>query len=108
MTNLQEAKLAREAEICYATIAMVTDYDCWHPGHDSVTVDQIIAVLNQNAENAASVVRHAVAELGKTRSCKCGQALAMAIMTAPNAVPAATLAKLDLIVGKYLNPKAEA
>jgi 5'-methylthioadenosine phosphorylase len=108
MTNLQEAKLAREAEICYVTIAMVTDYDCWHPGHDSVTVDQIIAVLNQNAENATSVVRHAVAELGKTRSCKCGQALAMAIMTAPNAVPAATLAKLDLIVGKYLNPKAEA
>jgi 5'-methylthioadenosine phosphorylase len=108
MTNLQEAKLAREAEICYVTIAMVTDYDCWHPDHDSVTVDQIIAVLNQNAENAASVVRNAVAALGTTRSCKCGQALAVAIMTAPNAVPPATLAKLDLIVGKYLNPKAEA
>ncbi len=108
MTNLQEAKLAREAEICYVTIAMVTDYDCWHPGHDSVTVDQIIAVLNRNAENAASVVRNAVAELGTTRGCKCGQALAMAIMTAPNAVPPATRAKLDLIVGKYLTPKAGA
>jgi 5'-methylthioadenosine phosphorylase len=108
MTNLQEAKLAREAEICYVTIAMVTDYDCWHPDHDSVTVDQIIAVLNRNAENAASVVRNAVAELGATRSCKCGEALAMAIMTSPDAVPPATRAKLELIVGKYLNPKAGA
>ncbi len=108
MTNLQEAKLAREAEICYVTIAMVTDYDCWHPDHDSVTVEQIIGVLNRNAENAASVVREAVAALPVNRSCKCGQALAMAIMTAPEAIPAATRAKLDLLVGKYLSPKAGA
>jgi 5'-methylthioadenosine phosphorylase len=106
MTNLQEAKLAREAEICYVTIAMVTDYDCWHPGHDSVTVEQIIGVLNRNAENAASVVREAVAALGSARNCKCGQALAMAIMTAPDAIPAATRAKLDLLVGKYLGSKS--
>jgi 5'-methylthioadenosine phosphorylase len=108
MTNLQEAKLAREAEICYVTIAMVTDYDCWHPDHDSVTVEQIIGVLNRNAENAASVVREAVAALPASRSCKCGQALAMAIMTAPEAIPAATRAKLDLLVRKYLSPKAGA
>jgi 5'-methylthioadenosine phosphorylase len=108
MTNLQEAKLAREAEICYVTIAMVTDYDCWHPGHDSVTVEQIIAVLNQNAENACNVVRNSVAALGTKRGCKCGEALATAIMTSRDAVPAATLKKLDLIVGKYLAKKAGA
>ena len=108
MTNLQEAKLAREAEICYVTIAMVTDYDCWHPDHDSVTVDQIVAVLNRNAENAANVVREAVAALPAQRGCKCGQALAMAIMTAPEAIPAATRAKLELLVGKYLDAKAGA
>jgi 5'-methylthioadenosine phosphorylase len=105
MTNLQEAKLAREAEICYVTIAMVTDYDCWHPNHDSVTVDQIIAVLNRNAENAASVVREAVAALPAHRGCKCGEALATAIMTAPEAIPPAIREKLDLLVGKYLNSK---
>jgi 5'-methylthioadenosine phosphorylase len=108
MTNLQEAKLAREAEICYVTIAMVTDYDCWHPDHDSVTVEQIIGVLNRNAENAANVVREAVAALPASRGCKCGQALAMAIMTAPEAIPPATRAKLDLLVGKYLSAKAGA
>jgi 5'-methylthioadenosine phosphorylase len=106
MTNLQEAKLAREAELCYVTIAMVTDYDCWHPGHDSVTVEQIIAVLNKNAENAASVVRNAVAAMGTGRGCKCGQALATAIMTSPDAIPATTRARLELIVGKYLGAKA--
>ncbi len=108
MTNLQEAKLAREAEICYVTIAMVTDYDCWHPDHDSVTVAQIIKVLNRNAENAAEVVRHAIAILPAARGCKCGQALATAIMTAPEAIPPATRAKLDLLVGKYLSAKAGA
>jgi 5'-methylthioadenosine phosphorylase len=108
MTNLQEAKLAREAEICYVTIAMVTDYDCWHPDHDSVTVEQIIGVLTRNAENAANVVREAIAALPAARSCKCGQALAMAIMTAPDAIPAATRTKLDLLVGKYLGKKAGA
>src|SRR2546429_6620154 len=69
MTNLQEAKLAREAEICYVTIAMVTDYDCWHPHHDSVTVEQIVSVLNKNASNACDVVRHAVAFLPRGRKC---------------------------------------
>jgi 5'-methylthioadenosine phosphorylase len=83
MTNLQEAKLAREAEICYVTIAMVTDYDCWHPDHDHVTVEQILGVLTVNAENAANVVREAVAALPVTRGCNCGHALATAIMTAP-------------------------
>jgi 5'-methylthioadenosine phosphorylase len=102
MTNLQEAKLAREAEICYVTVAMVTDYDCWHPQHDSVTVDQIVAVLTKNAENACNVVREAVAAMPKTRSCKCGSALKHAILTDPGKVPLATRKKLNLIVGKYL------
>src|ERR1700746_884665 len=76
MTNLQEAKLAREAEMCYVTVAMVTDYDCWHPLHDSVTVDQVVAVLVKNAENACRVVRATVASMPESRSCKCGAALA--------------------------------
>ena len=102
MTNLQEAKLAREAEICYVTIAMVTDYDCWHPHHDSVTVEQIVSVLVKNAENAAKVVKATVSAMPKTRSCKCGSALAHAILTDPTKVPAATKEKLKLILGKYL------
>jgi 5'-methylthioadenosine phosphorylase len=105
MTNLQEAKLAREAEICYVTIAMVTDYDCWHPHHDSVTVDQIVAVLLKNAENAAKVVREIVAAIPRTRSCNCGSALAHAILTDPKVIPAATRRKLILILGKYLKAK---
>jgi 5'-methylthioadenosine phosphorylase len=108
MTNLQEAKLAREAELCYATIAMVTDYDCWHEGHDSVTVDQIIAVLNQNAENACNVVREAVAAIPNSRACKCGSALASAVLTSRDVVPAATKEKLKLIIGKYFGEKAGA
>ena len=102
MTNLQEAKLAREAELCYVTVAMVTDYDCWHPHHDSVTVDQVIAVLVKNAENAAKVVRSTVAGMPKTRSCHCGSVLAHAILTDPKTIPASTRKKLALIVGKYL------
>jgi len=102
MTNLQEAKLAREAELCYVTVAMVTDYDCWHPHHDSVTVDQVIAVLVKNAENAARVVRSTVAGMPKTRSCHCSSALAHAILTDPKTIPASTRKKLALIVGKYL------
>ena len=102
MTNLQEAKLAREAEICYVTIAMVTDYDCWHPHHDSVTVNQIVAVLLKNAENACAVVRQTVAAMPGGRSCKCGQALAHAILTAPDKVPFETREKLKLILNKYL------
>ena len=102
MTNLQEAKLAREAEICYVTIAMVTDYDCWHPHHDSVSVEQILSVLAKNAENAAKVVQATVSTMPKTRSCKCGSALANAILTDPAKIPAATKEKLQLILGKYL------
>ena len=102
MTNLQEAKLAREAEICYVTIAMVTDYDCWHPHHHAVTVEQIISVLTKNAENAARVVKATVAAMPNARSCKCGSALAHAILTNPAEIPQATKEKLKLIVGKYL------
>jgi 5'-methylthioadenosine phosphorylase len=102
MTNLTEAKLAREAEICYVTIAMVTDYDCWHPHHDSVTVEQIVSVLVKNAENAAKVVKGTVSAMPKERSCKCGRALANAILTDPAKIPAATKEKLQLILGKYL------
>ncbi|HTD21556.1 MAG TPA: S-methyl-5'-thioadenosine phosphorylase [Terriglobales bacterium] len=108
MTNLQEAKLAREAEICYATAAMVTDYDCWHPHHDSVTVEQIIGVLNKNASNACEVVRRAVAAMPKTRSCKCGSALQHALLTQPDKIPAATRKKLALFLDKYLDKKAGA
>src|SRR5437660_9789966 len=103
MTNLQEAKLAREAEICYATIAMVTDYDCWHPHHDSVTVNQIVAVLLKNADNATKVVRASVAAMPKSRGCKCGAALAHAILTEHDKIPAVTRQKLKLIIGKYLD-----
>ena len=105
MTNLQEAKLAREAEICYVTVAMVTDYDCWHPHHDSVTVDQIVAVLLKNAENACQVVRHTVASMPVKRSCKCGSALAHAILTDRDKIPSNTRNKLQLILDKYLEPK---
>jgi 5'-methylthioadenosine phosphorylase len=103
MTNLQEAKLAREAEICYVTVAMVTDYDCWHPHHDSVTVDQIVAVLVKNAENAAKVVRETVAAMPVARGCKCGSALAHAILTERDKIPVATRQKLNLILDKYLS-----
>ena len=102
MTNLQEAKLAREAEICYATLAMVTDYDCWHPSHDSVTVDQVIAVLNKNAANACNVVRESVAAMPRERKCKCGSALQAAIITDRSKVPVETRQRLSLIIGKYL------
>ena len=101
MTNLTEARLAREAELCYVTVAMVTDYDCWHPEHEHVTVEQIIGVLVKNAENASNVVREAVAALPKQRTCKCGSALSHAIITQKDKVPAATLERLKLIVGKY-------
>src|SRR5262244_4473484 len=98
MTNLQEAKLAREAEICYTTIALVTDYDCWHPDHDSVTVEMIIANLTQNAKTAQAIVAGAVERLPIERTCECARALATAIITRPDAIPAATKAKLGPIV----------
>jgi len=102
MTNVTEAKLAREAEICYATIAMITDYDCWHPEHESVTASQIIATLNQNAENAQRVLRAAVRTLSAARTCKCGSALQHALVTDLKLVPAATKKRLAAILGPYL------
>lgn len=104
MTNLQEAKLAREAEICYVTVAMVTDYDCWHEQHDAVTVDQIVENLKENATNACALVRKVVATLPAERSCKCGSALKHAILTDPKTIPSATKQKLGLILGTYLGP----
>ena len=102
MTNLQEAKLAREAEICYTTLALVTDYDCWHPEHDSVTVDMILHNLTQNAKTAQQVIANAVERLPIARNCECATALAAAIITRPETVSVYTKAKLLPIVGKYL------
>jgi 5'-methylthioadenosine phosphorylase len=103
MTNVTEAKLAREAEICYATIAMITDFDCWHPEHESVTASQIIATLVQNAENAQRVLREAVRAMPDERSCKCGAALKHALVTDMKLVPKATKKKLEAIIGKYIS-----
>jgi 5'-methylthioadenosine phosphorylase len=103
MTNVTEAKLAREAEICYSTIAMITDYDCWHPQHDSVTVATIIATLNQNATNAQNVLREAIKSLSSERSCKCGEALQHAILTDPKVVPTKTKKNISAIIGKYIS-----
>jgi 5'-methylthioadenosine phosphorylase len=102
MTNLQEAKLAREAEICYATLALVTDYDCWHPDHDAVTVEAVIEYLNKNVRNAQMIMRAAVKALQtRPRDCKCGAALKNAIFTAPDLWPEATTRRLGAIIGKY-------
>ena len=104
MTNLTEAKLAREAEICYATFAMITDYDCWHPEHSSVTVEQILAYLQQNTENVQKAIHEVVRGLGNAeRACKCGRALAHAILTDRKAIPAATKKRLAPIIGKYIS-----
>jgi 5'-methylthioadenosine phosphorylase len=102
MTNLQEAKLAREAEICYVTIALVTDYDCWHPDHDSVTVEMIIRNLTHNAETARRLIADAVTRVPPDRGCACAGALATAIITRPDVVPADVKRELAPIVGKYL------
>jgi 5'-methylthioadenosine phosphorylase len=103
MTNLQEAKLAREAEMCYATMALVTDYDCWHPDHDSVTVDLIIANLTQNAATAQKAIADAVGRLSGRVACACKDALATAIITRPELVPAQTKRDLAPIIGRYMN-----
>ncbi len=102
MTNLQEAKLAREAELCYATLALVTDYDCWHPDHDSVTVDLIIANLMQNAATAQKTIAEAVSRLHQPRGCTFKDALATAIITRPEHVPEKTKKELEPIIGKYM------
>src|SRR5712671_7497995 len=108
MTNMPEAKLAREAEICYATVAMVTDYDCWHPGHDAVTVEMVLSVLNANAERARALVREVVPVLAKHPGpCRqgCDHALDNALITAAEARDPAMLARLDAVAGRALNPK---
>ena len=103
MTNLQEAKLAREAEICYATIALVTDYDCWHPNHDSVTVEMIVANLLQNAQTAQQIIANAVERLPIDRTCECARALATAIITRPDVIPSATRERLRPLIAKYMS-----
>ncbi len=102
MTNLQEAKLAREAEICYTTIALVTDYDCWHPDHDSVTVDMVVATLLQNAQTAQQLIAHAVSNVPAERTCACATALSAAIITRPEMIPADVKRELAPIIGKYM------
>jgi 5'-methylthioadenosine phosphorylase len=102
MTNLQEAKLAREAEICYTTIALVTDYDCWHPEHDQVTVEMIVRNLTQNATTAQRVIAEAVARLPYDRTCECATALKHAVISRPDTIPAATKRDLAPLVAKYL------
>ena len=107
MTNMPEAKLAREAELCYATVAMVTDFDCWHPGHDAVTVNQIIQVLVGNADKARSLVRHVAPHVaGDTHApdCACRHSLDHALITAPEARDPALLAQLDAVAGRVLGP----
>jgi 5'-methylthioadenosine phosphorylase len=104
MTNLQEAKLAREAEICYTTIALVTDYDCWHPDHDQVTVEMIVANLTQNSKTAQQVIANAVDQLPFDRTCECANALKFAIITRLETVPPQTKKDLGPIIGRYLQP----
>ncbi|HEX6546644.1 MAG TPA: S-methyl-5'-thioadenosine phosphorylase [Bryobacteraceae bacterium] len=102
MTNLQEAKLAREAEICYVTLAMVTDYDCWHEGHDAVSVDEVIGNLLKNADNARLIVRDAIKNMPAERSCSCGRALEHAIITQRDQIPEDAKQRLKLLIGKYV------
>ena len=102
MTNLQEAKLAREAEICYTTIALVTDYDCWHPDHDSVTVEMVMSTLSKNAATAQEIIAGAVERLPYERTCECASALKYALVTRPEMIPEQVKADLEPIIGKYL------
>jgi 5'-methylthioadenosine phosphorylase len=103
MTGVTEAKLAREAELCYATFALITDYDCWHPQHDTVTLDEIISNMTKNADNVQRAIREAVRSLGDDRACKCGSALAHAIFTDRKVIPAAAKKRLAPIAGKYIS-----
>lgn len=102
MTNLTEAKLAREAEICYGIIALSTDYDCWHEGHDDVTVEAIIKIIHQNVAMAKNIIRHAVGKIGAERSCPCATAMQYAVITDRKVIPEKTKEDLALLVGKYL------
>src|SRR5579862_77944 len=103
MTGVTEAKLAREAELCYATVALITDYDCWHPEHDSVTLEEILANMTKNSDNVQRTIREAVRALGNDRDCKCGSALAHAILTDRKVIPAAAKKRLAPIAGKYIS-----
>ena len=103
MTNLQEAKLAREAEICYTTIALVTDYDCWHPDHDSVTVEMVMSTLASNAATAQRIIAGAVEQLPYERTCECASALKYALVTRPDMVPDQVKRDLAPIIGKYIH-----
>ena len=102
MTNLTEAKLAREAEICYGTIALSTDYDCWHETHDDVSIEAILAIIRNNVTMAKNIIRHAIQNIGNNRPCPCATALQHAIITSRNVIPAETREKLEIIIGKYL------
>jgi 5'-methylthioadenosine phosphorylase len=102
MTNIPEARLAREAEICYGTVALATDYDCWHDGHEDVSVEAVLAIIRQNVTTARNIIREAVRRLTAARACGCGSALQFAIMTNHEQIPAATREKLEPLVGKYL------
>lgn len=103
MTGVTEAKLAREAELCYATFALITDYDCWHPQHDAVTLNEILANMGRNTENVQRAIREAVRSLSDERACKCGASLAHAIITDRKVIPAATKKRLAPIAGKYIS-----
>ena len=103
MTNIPEARLAREAEICYATVALATDYDCWHEGHEDVSVEAVIAVIKQNVAMARNIIKIAAGKVASRRPCGCDQALQFAVMTNPEDIPDVTRKNLDLLVGKYLN-----
>ena len=102
MTALPEAKLAREAEICYATVACATDYDCWHEAEESVTIEMVIANLQQNVSRAKSIIRTAVSRIPQKRECGCAQALKDAIITAPDKISDNMKRELALLIGKYL------
>lgn len=102
MTNIPEARLAREAEICYGTVALATDYDCWHSEHEDVSVEAVIAIIQQNVATARNIIKAAASRLAATRGCGCGEALRFAVMTHKEAIPASTRKKLELLVGKYL------
>ncbi|BCR05558.1 S-methyl-5'-thioadenosine phosphorylase [Desulfuromonas versatilis] len=102
MTNIPEARLAREAEICYGTVALATDYDCWHEGHDDVSVEAVIAIIQQNVATARNIIKAAVKRLSQSRSCACGEALKFAVMTHKELIPEQTRQRLEPLIGKYL------
>ena len=105
MTNIPESRLAREAEICYGTVALATDYDCWHDGHDDVSVEAVIAIIQQNVATAKQIIKnaaHMIVQQRQQRNCPCAEALKFAIMTGKNLIPDETLKNLEPIIGKYM------